>query len=235
MNVKVIDPRRAPESSSRHGSRDAIRADDRFNLLTDLKYLTVAYMEEALGESGKRVLSPAMLQFFKGQLEAEKAGIQALRRLGEKIGLGRAPQPRIDLPAGFLCLGTEAGVESFDPFAGEEPLITGALVLNALSQALIAGWLCESDAAFWRAALLPMLADDSRFEGLLNGALFFLGTDAECRASDLLALASGPTAQRSSGERLWSFELLRMAISRLACGGERTLRGGFFPEGMTQG
>lgn len=235
MNVKTLDPRRSPEAAGRHGSRGSSRADDRFNLLTDLKCLTIAFMEEALGESRSGVLSPTMVQFFESQLIAEKAAIVALNRVGEKIGLGGGTSPRIDLEAGFLELGEEAGLAGFDPFSAEDSVITGALVLNALSQAMIAGWLCESDASFWRGALLPMLADDSRFEGLLNGALFFLGTNAESRAHELLALASGPSAQRSNGERLWSFDLLRMAISRMACGGARSLRGGFFPDGMSQG
>ena len=121
-------------------------------------------------------------------------------------------------------------VDDFDPFASEADLLTGALVLNALGLAVVQAFLCESDATRWRQALLPMHAEDARFEGWLNGTLASCGDEAVERASELRALASGPT---STGQRLWSFDLLRMAVSRLLCGGRSGHQGGFFPDGMS--
>jgi hypothetical protein len=75
-----------------------------------------------------------------------------------------------------------------------------------------------------------MLAEDARFEGWLTGELARSGEEVVGRAAELRALASGPTP---GGQRLWSFDLLRMAISRLLCGGQLGHRGGFFPDGMS--
>ena len=75
-----------------------------------------------------------------------------------------------------------------------------------------------------------MLAEDARFDGWLNGALAGSGDEVIERAAGLRALASGPAA---GSERLWSFDLLRMAISHLLCGGQHGHRGGFFPDGMS--
>ena len=68
---------------------------------------------------------------------------------------------------------------------------------------------------------------------MINGAMYFLGGPAEERARELQALIYGPFVQAGSGERLWSFELLHTAVSRLACGGSPDRRGGFFPQGMS--
>lgn len=208
-------------------------SDERFDLLADLKFLMIAYLSEALKESKNSVLSPTMTGLLAVYLDDERDGIADLRDLGVDAGLAIAAPPRIDLAQGFADLGKEAGIGSFDPFVCESSLLTGALVMNSLSQAVIAAWLCESDFVGWREVLLRMLANDSRFEGMLNGAMYFLGPSAEDRARELRALICGPFVKMGTGERLWSFSLLRMAIVRLACGGQGRLAGGFFPEGMS--
>lgn len=220
-------------SGRRDTGRFANSSDERFDLLTDLKYLMVAYLAEALKEPTASILSPTMAGLLAVYLDDEKGGIADLRDLGVEAGLAIALPPRIDLLQGFAGLGREAGMGSFDPFASESSLLTGALIMNSLSQAVIAAWLCESDLTGFREALLRMLANDSRFEGTLNGAMYFLGPSAEDRARELQALICGPFVRMRTGERLWSFSLLRMAIVRLACGGQERIAGGFFPEGMS--
>ena len=88
----------------------------------------------------------------------------------------------------------------------------------------------RGDGTLWRPTLLPMYGEDCRFEGRLSVALAHQGPKAEALAADLLALTSGGPGAHG---RLWSFDLLRMAISKLACGGSRERRGGFFPDGMS--
>lgn len=209
--------------------------DERFDLLTDLKYLMVAYLTEALKEPNASILSPTMAGMLAVYLHDERDGIADLRDLGVDAGLAIALPPKVDLLQGFTELGKEAGIGSFDPFASESSLLTGALIMNSLSQAVIAAWLCGNDPAGFREILLRMLANDSRFEGMLNGAMYFLGPAAQGRASELQALICGPFVKMGTGERLWSFSLLRMAIIRLACGGQGRIAGGFFPEGMSGG
>lgn len=209
------------------------RSSDRFELLRDLKYLTEAYLLESVNESRTNVLSPTMATLLSLHLDGERQGITALDAAGAQAGHPIPAAPAIDLARGFEALGREAGLEDFDPFSGEDTLLTGAMVLNSLSQAVVSAWLCEASSVGWRDILLPMLASHSRFEGLLNGAMYVLGSSTEARARELQALIYGPFVQAGSGERLWSFELLHRAVSQLACGGSLDRRGGFFPEGMS--
>ena len=208
-------------------------SDERFDLLSDLKFLMAAYLSEALKEPNVAVLSPTMAGMLAVSLDDEKDGIAVLRDLGVEAGLAIALPPRINLRQGFSALGKEAGIDDFNPFSSEAALLTGALIMNSLSQAVIAAWLCEKDFETGQTALLRMLANDSRFEGMLSGAMSFLGSSAEERALELQALICGPFVKMGSGERLWSFSLLQTAIVRLACGGQGREAGGFFPNGMS--
>lgn len=240
MNIRIIDPGKQLSSRPTTWGRGDVfedlddeeesappaAMDDRFDLLIDLKYLAHAYFRRAL--TAERPLSPAVARHLGGHARALDAAITALRRTGEDLGLAPAAPPRVDLEAGFAALALEAGVADLDPFASESDLLTGGLLVNALGLAVIAGFLGEGDAAGWRPVLLPMLEEDARFDGWLEGVLASRGDEISERAADLRALASGPV-----GERLWSFDLLRMAVSRLACGGSRERRGGFFPGGMS--
>jgi hypothetical protein len=232
-----------PSSSSKGSGEESSRApedppvggcsDARFDLVMNLKYLSIAYLAEALERPDRRMLSPTMVELLAVHLGTERGSIAALRHLGMQAGLAMAAPPRIDLDRGFGELADEAGLEGFDPFASEALLLTGALVLNSLGRAVLAAWLREERSVPWRPVLLPMLTDVSRFDGLLNGAMACLGGAAEDRARGLQALICGAFVCAGSGERLWSFDLLEIAISRLACGGSMDRRGGFFPDGMS--
>jgi hypothetical protein len=247
MNIRIIDPGKS--ASSRPAARGSgevcddlddepepepatsAAMDDRFDLLIDLKYLARAYFRRAL--SPERPLSPVVARHLGGHAGALDAAIAALRKTGEDLGLGLAAPPRVDLECGFAALAMAAGVADLDPFASESDLLTGGLLVNALGLAVIAGFLGECDAAAWRPVLLPMLEEDARFDGWLEGMLESRGEEVTERTADLRALASGPASRGVAGELLWSFDLLRMAVSRLACGGSRERRGGFFPDGMS--
>ncbi len=249
MNVRIIDPGKAA-TSRRFSWRSEVdvgelldedepgplappERDDRFELLLDLKNLALAYLKEAEA-ADPEVLPQVLAEFFKKQAGAVEAAICALSKTGDEVGLILSPSPRVDLRSGFSALAREAVVEVFDPFSSEAELITGALVVNSLGVAVISAFLCESDACVWRPVLLPILVEDCRFEGRLTATLSGLGEEAEERAAELLALTSGSSSANGGyGDRLWSFDLLRMAVSRLACGGSRERRGGFFPDGMS--
>ncbi|MCW1922401.1 hypothetical protein OKA05_07535 [Luteolibacter arcticus] len=232
MNIRVIDPgntsrpplpKRQDVFDDLDGGEPKAARDDRFDLLVDLKSISLAYLRRDTGHAE-----------LARRADAVEKDIAALRKLAASTGIPLAPAPRMDLAQGFAALAAQAEVSGFDPFASGGDLLTGALVLNSLSLAVIQAFLCEGDASAWRPALLPMLADDARFEGWLDGALAASGTEVAERAAELRALTSGPAAcPTACGQRLWSFDLLRMAISRLLCGGLRGHRGGFFPDGMS--
>ncbi|WP_193211196.1 hypothetical protein [Luteolibacter marinus] len=206
--------------------------DDRFGLLLDLRYLASAFLEEVVARNGDRVLSPAISGEMADRAVAVRASLDRLARLGDCLGLTAVLPPRIDLAAGFAAIARQAGVAVFDPLATGTELLTSALLVNSLGYPVIAALLCEGDTAAWRRELLPVFADDCRFEGYLKAALVSHDPGAACRASELLTLSCGSL---SAGERLWGFDLLRMAISQFVCGGNRDRKGGFFPDGMSGG
>lgn len=228
MNVRIIDPGKSVSLKPRQwgqsldgdelGDLDEPEAnvlDDRLELLVELRMLQYQFLVESLDA----VRLPEILRgSWTGRVEEVRASIGALERLAGDLGLKFPPTRAIDLSAGFADLAgrPEGGV----PFATTPGTIGAALLLNALGLAVVSSFLREEDEKSWRAILLPMFADDSRFEGALKGHLAVQGAAAEVEAGEWLSLAasvgSGPPA------RLWSFDLLRMGIRRL-------LGRGFFP------
>lgn len=229
MNLRVMSDADLP------GSKEATSGEARFGLLSDLKHLTVAFLAEALQEGRVAVLSPEVAKLMALYRDAGQAGIAALQRAAWQQGMESVPAPEIDLASGFTDLGREAGVHGLNPFSCETAVITGVLVLNSLAQAVVTAWLGEEVSGVWRSILPPILADDARFEELLDAAMSAQqgGRFDDERAGELRALIGGPLASTSSGEPLWSFDLLSMAISRVACGGSSSRHGGFFPAGMS--
>jgi hypothetical protein len=229
MNLRVMSDADLP------GSTGAASREARFGLLADLKYLTVAFLAEALQEGRAEVLSAEMARLLALYLEAGQEAVAALHRAAWQLGLQPSGPPEIDLASGFTDLGREAGIQGLDPFSCETAVVTGVLVLNSLSQAVVAAWLGEDATGIWRSVLPQILADDARFEDLLDAAMMCSngGRSDDERAGELRALIGGPLASTSSGEPLWSFDLLSMAISRVACGGSPSRHGGFFPTGMS--
>lgn len=207
--------------------------DQRFDLLSDLKFLMVEYLSEALQPGKLPIFSSSMAGILAILLEEERDGIADLRSLGLERGLAIAVPPRIDLVNGFAELAVEAGIGRFDPFATESSFLSGALIMNSLSQAVLAAWLCETEFSSWRDKLLRMLDHHSRFQGMINGAIDFLKLPGASRERELQAFISGPFVSMGTGEVLWDFDLLRTAIIRLACGGRGRVAGGFFPDGMS--
>lgn len=113
-----------------------------------------------------------------------------------------------------------------DLFGSGPEMIGAALFLNSLGATMAAAMLCEGDAPAWRTDLLPMLQDDCRFEGRLKGFLEEAGGPAEALGHERIALAQ--SVKPGSSQRLWSFDLLRLAIRRLLGEGQAADGGGSF-------
>lgn len=230
MNVRIIDPGKSTSLKPRQWGQSlegdelrdldepqAIPSDDRLELLVDLRMLQYQFLVEGLDA----VRLPEILRArWTERVEEVRGSIGALERLAGNLGLEFPPARPIDLSAGFADLAgrPEGGV----PFATIPRTMGAVLLLNALGLAVVSAFLREEDESGWRAILLPMLADDSRFEGALKGHLAAQGAAAEVEAGEWLLLASGVGSGPMA--RLWSFDLLRMGIRRL-------LGRGFFPVG----
>lgn len=230
MNVRIIDPGRPFSLKPRHWGSNPLhdelgdldepepgRSDDRLELLIELRTLQCQFLEEAL--AGERV--PGSLQVCGAERVDElRFSTGVLGKIAGELGLELPPARRFDLTKGFAAM--EGKPEDSDPRSTMPGAIGGILFFNALGLSVVTAFLREEDAGVWRTALLPMLADDSRFEGRLKGGLAVLGAAAEKQGDDWCSLA-GRAGSGQSG-RVWSFDLLRMGIRRL-------LGSGFFPVG----
>jgi hypothetical protein len=229
MNVRIIDPGRASALKPRGWGREVAaedfgdlddgesdaeatqerKSDDRFDLLFELRHRQLDFLETCLaGEPAGRLPNGAR-GCFAERREALRGLIRELERMAGDLGLEVPALPPVP-----------AGRSSPD---GPE-MIAGALFLNSLGVALLSAFLAEGDAATWRTTLLPLLADDCRFEGRLKGCLEDAGGRAQELGERWLALTSG--LKSVNPQRLWSFDLLRLGIRRLLGEGHAAAPGG---------
>ena len=228
MNVRIIDPGRSFSLKPRHWGHnpqddelgdldepEAGRSDDRVELLVELRTLQCQFLQEAL--AGDRV--PGSLQVCGAERVDElRSSTMVLGKIAGELGLELPAARRFDMTKGFAAM--EGKPEDADPRSTMPGTIGGILFFNALGLSVVSAFLREEDARAWRTVLLPMLADDSRFEGRLKGGLAALGAAAENQGDKWCSLAG--SAGSGQPERVWSFDLLRMGIRRL-------LGTGFFP------
>jgi hypothetical protein len=228
MNVRIIDPGRSFSRKLRQWGRsleddelgdldgpEPVRSDDRLELLIDLRALQCQFLEEAL--AADRI--PGNLRVcVVERVDEIRASIGVLGKIAGELGLGLPAARCFDTTKGFAAM--EGKPEDADPGFTASGGMGPVMFLNALGLSVVSAFLRDEDAGIWRTALLPMLADDSRFEGRLKGSLAALGEGAEMMGAEWLSLA-GSAGSGQSG-RVWSFDLLRMGIRRL-------LGPGFFP------
>lgn len=227
MNVRIIDPGKSFSSRRRQwgqspdgdelGDLDDLPAppsDDRLELLIDLRVL----QEQLLTEGTARHIVPASLHaFWAERCEVLRSSIATLEKIAGDLALELPPTRQFDFQAGFADL---SGKPGGDPLSTPNCLIGAALFSNALGLAVVAAFLREEERTVLKNGLLPILADDSRFEGRLRGYLDAQGNPASATSDEWLSLAAGVGSGKPA--RVWSFDLLRMSIRRL-------LGRGFFP------
>lgn len=221
MNVRIIDPGKSfsakplqwgqGREGDEVGDLDEIEAnvsDDRLELLVDLRFLQY----HLLTEGAVRHLVPEPLRGgWSERAEFVQSSIGTLEKTAVDLGLELPPARRVDLSSGFANL---EGKPVGDPLSIASGLIGAALFANALSLAVVTAFLREEEKFVLRNVLIPILAEDARFEGRLKGYLDAKGTAADVQASDeWLSLAASMESGKPA--RVWSFDLLRMGIRRL--------------------
>lgn len=229
MNVRIIDPGRASAFKPRGWGREVAAedfseldegesdpeesrhatSDDRFDLLLELRYRQLNFLEACLAGDGSGRLASGARACFAERRESLHASIRELERMAGDLGL-EIPA----LPLVAACRSSSDGPER----------IAAALFLNSLGVTLLSAFLAEGDAATWRTTLLPLLADDCRFEGRLKGYLEDAGDRAVELGERWIARTTG--LKSTHPERLWSFDLLRMGIRRLLGEGHAAAPGG---------
>lgn len=198
-----------------------LRSDDRLDLLLELRHRQLDFLFGCLSGAGAERLSSGARSCFADRVEGLRESVLELQKAAREFGLKVPPSPATPpmrvlqaLPAtpgrGFSC--------------GPERIGT-ALFLNSLSVTMVEAFLGEADAAAWRTVLVPLLADDCRFEGRLKGYLEEAGDRAVELGAERIALAAG--VKTADPQRLWSFDLLRMGIRRLLWEGQEATDGGF--------
>lgn len=241
MNVRIIDPRRPSAGKPRAWGREVVEddfgdldeagegaaerpsCDDRFDLLLELRWRLEGFLAACLEDARAERLPGGAFACFAARCAELKQSREVLERTMSELGLEVPP-----LPAG-----PPEGVFGALPFPAEEvfrggaEMVGGAMFLNSLGTTMAAALLCEGDAPAWRGQLLPMLQDDCRFEGRLKGFLEDAGDRAVALGRDCMAVAQG--VKPVSAQRLWSFDLLRLAIRRLLGEGHSPAAGGAFP------
>lgn len=227
MNVRIIDPGRSFSARRRQwgqspdgdelGDLDDLPArvsDDRLELLIDLRVL----QDHLLTEGTARHLVPESLHAFWAERgELLRSSIATLEKIAGDLGLELPPTRQFDFEGGFAEL---TGKPGGDPLSAANRLIGAALFFNALGLAVVSAFLREEERTVLKNGLLPILADDSRFEGRLRGYLDVQGDATVVLADEWLSLAASVGSGMPA--RVWSFDLLRMGIRRL-------LGRGFFP------
>jgi hypothetical protein len=227
MNVRIIDPGKSFSARRRQwgqspdgdemGELDDLPArasDDRLDLLIDLRVLQDRLLTEGTG----RQLVPESLQaFWTERGDFVRSSITTLEKIAGDLGLELPLPRRTDFDAGFADL---SGKPAGDPLSAANRLIGAVLFFNALGLSVVAAFLREEDRTILKNGLLPILAEDSRFEGRLRGYLDVQGEATAVLADEWLSLAASVGSGMPA--RLWSFDLLRMGIRRL-------LGRGFFP------
>lgn len=227
MNVRIIDPGKSSSVKPRQwgqsqdgdelGDLDDIEAkvsDDRLELLVDLRILQYLLLTE---ESVMRFIPEPLRPGWAERAESVRSSIGALGKIAVDLGLELPPARRVDLGNGFADL---EGKPVGDPLSTGSGLLGAALFFNALELAVVTAFLREEERFVLRNALLPILAEDSRFEGRLKGYLDAQGPAADVQADEWLSLAA--SVGSGTPGRVWSFDLLRMGTRRL-------LGGSFFP------
>lgn len=240
MNVRIIDPRRPSAAKPRGWGREAIpedfgdledpdevpeatqvpRRDDRLDLLLDLRGRQLDLLSGCVSGAGAERLSSSASSCFAERVEILRASVLELEKTGREFGL--------EVPASSASP-TERTLQSLPAtpgrhFSSGPEMIGAALFLNSLSVTLVEAFLGEADAAAWRTVLVPLLADDCRFEGRLKGYLEEAGDRAVALGEERIARAAG--VKSADPQRLWSFDLLRMGIRRLLGEGQAASPGG---------
>lgn len=227
MNIRIIDPGKSVSFKPRQwgqGRDDEDLADldelhpnvsdDRLELLVELRVLQC----HLLTEGASRHLVPEALRAFWGErVDSLRSSVGNLEKIAGNLGLTLSPTREVDLETGFAGL---AGKPGGDPLATTSGLIGAALLFNALGLAVASAFLREEDRTVLKRGLLPILSEDSRFEGRMSGYFDFQGNATAVHADEWLSLAA--SVGSGSPARVWSFDLLRMGIRRL-------LGRGFFP------
>lgn len=189
------------------------------DLLLDLLELARVQFAEVPATEGR------LAEAFREREVEVRGTLAGVLRVAADRGLVPEPARRIDLAAGLAALEREAGAG----FVGAGSPLHGVVFAQAALARVLAGLLGESDAGGWRAVLLPALVDAGRCEGRLRAVLEGLGAPEEASAALLRVLIARVAG--GAQERIWSFDLRRMSLRRLLCGGDPR-GGGFFPDGM---
>lgn len=233
MNVRIIDPGRPSAFKPRGWGREVAaedfselddldedeaapeeekprRSDDRLDLLLELRHRQWDFLCKCLSAEPAECLPSGLRACFAERRDGLKASIRELERIAVEMGIDVCPP--------------EVAAGAWGPSWDGPGMMAGALFLNSLSATLLTAFLAEGDAAAWRATLLPLLADDCRFEGRLKGALEDAGDRAQQLGERWMARTAG--LKSTHPERLWSFDLLRMGIRRLLGEGHPAAPGG---------
>lgn len=207
--------------------------DDRLALLIDLKLLEQAMLKCMSDHRNLGLFPDPLLARFAAREDEVETCLSELNQLGGSITEKDELVPEVCLKAGFATVGRQAGIKAFDHADGRPSLLTGALFINSLCVVVVSAFLNEDDSGKWRSVLLSIFGCDRKFEGLLRDELSRCNRTIDHDAEKLLGLVLALQSPGFWTERLWSFDLLRMSIRRMLCGGSVRIRGGFFPLGMS--
>jgi len=198
MNVRIIDPGKSFSTRPRQWGQSAgddelgeldelpvMVPDDRLELLVDLRSLQCQVLTEGLA---RHLVPESLLIYWSERVEQVRSSIGSLEKIARELGLEIPPARRVDLEGGFAEMPVTPRGHLLSTAPG---LIGAALFFNSLGLVVVSAFLREEEKTVLKNALLPILAEDSRFEGRLKGYLEGQGVAADAEPDEWLSLAAG--------------------------------------------